>query len=86
VPRREEPLMAHRLDCAPCEFAAIPRVEGCNDAGLITLALIRSDGSSIAIQIGAAEPIAVAGELIQAARARLGRLDWPPAIIAEDAP
>ena len=60
------------------ELAALPFVEGCDDAGLIVLALVRADRSSVGIRLGPAEAIAVAGDLIEAARIRLGRGDWPP--------
>jgi hypothetical protein len=60
------------------DLAALPLVEGNNPGEPITLALIRKDGSQVAIHLGPAEAIAIAGDLLQAARARLGRADWPP--------
>ena len=65
---------------APREIATMPAVEARNLSQPITLVLARTNGSEAAIHLGPAEAVAVAGELIQAARARLGRLDWPQSI------
>ena len=62
------------------ELASLPLVEACGGDGLIVLALLKPDGSGSEIRLGAAEAIAVAGDLIEAARSRLGRSDWPPSL------
>jgi hypothetical protein len=69
------------------ELAVLPLVAASDPGEAIGLSLLRADGSGLIVRLGPAEAIAVAGELIQAARARMGRLDWPPATaIAENAP
>ena len=60
------------------ELGVMPAVEDCDESGLIVLAVVRPDRSSLAVRLGPAEAIAVAGDLIEAARARLGRSNWPP--------
>ena len=60
------------------ELGVMPAVESSHDTGLIVLAVVRADGSSLAVHLGPAEAVAVAGDLLQAARARMGRSDWPP--------
>ena len=63
-------------DSAPREIAALPLVEDGESSEL--LSLVRTNGSRLSVVLGAAEAIAIAGDLIQAARLRLGRADWPP--------
>ena len=61
------------------ELGVMPAVEGCDDeSGLIVLAVVRPDGSSLAVRLGPAEALAVASDLLLAARVRFGRGSWPP--------
>ena len=63
----------------PRELALLPLVEAGDGADLL-LSLIRADGSRVSVALGPAEAVAVAAELILAARLRLGRADWPPKV------
>jgi len=46
------------------------------DSGLL-LILVRNDGSKLSIILGTAKALAIASELLQAARVRMGRAVWP---------
>jgi hypothetical protein len=65
------------------EFALLPAVEAADDSAAILLTLLRADGSRLSVMLGPAEAVAVAAELLQAARVRLGRGEWPRATIGE---
>jgi hypothetical protein len=58
-------------------MAALPMVEPGEGAELL-LSLVRADGSRVSILLGVGECVALAAELLQAARVRCGRADWPP--------
>jgi hypothetical protein len=58
------------------ELAVLPMVES-GDGSELLLSLLRDDGSGLSVRLGPAEAIAIAGDLIQAARVRMGRADWP---------
>jgi hypothetical protein len=60
------------------EMAELPLVEAGEGADLM-LTLVRADGSGVSVLLGASEAVALAGDLIEAARVRMGRQDWPPA-------
>jgi hypothetical protein len=62
------------------EFAILPAVDA-GDGSDLLLSLVRADGSRISVALGPAEAIAVASDLLLAARARLGRAEWPRAAI-----
>jgi hypothetical protein len=57
-------------------MAALPMVEPGEGSSLL-LSLVRADGSRVSILLGTGEAIALAAELLQAARVRCGRGDWP---------
>lgn len=59
------------------ELAAMPLVEA-GDGSDLWLSLVRADGSKVSVRLGAAEAVAVATDLLQAARVRMARADWPP--------
>ena len=60
----------------PREIAVLPLVEA--DGANMLLSMIRADGSRVSVILGPAEAVAVAGELIEAARSRRGRQGRPP--------
>jgi hypothetical protein len=60
------------------EMAELPLVEAGEGADLM-LTLVRADGSGVSLLLGASEAVALADDLIEAARVRMGRQDWPPA-------
>jgi hypothetical protein len=64
------------------EIAELPLVES-SGADLL-LSLVRSDGSLLSVLLGPAEAVAVAGDLIEAARLRMGRAGWPADALALD--
>jgi hypothetical protein len=64
------------------EIAALPAVES-SGADLL-LILVRSDGSRLSVRLGPAAAVAVAGDLIEAARLRMGRAGWPADALALD--
>lgn len=43
-----------------------------------TRLVLRDGDLALAVELGPAECIAIAGDLIEAARRRLGRAEWPP--------
>lgn len=43
-----------------------------------TRLVLRDGDLELAVELGPAECVAIAGELIEAARRRLGRTEWPP--------
>jgi hypothetical protein len=49
-----------------------------SDGAELHLSLARADGSRVSLLLGTGEAIALACELLQAARVRMGRADWPP--------
>jgi hypothetical protein len=57
------------------EPAALLLVEA--DGADLWLSLARSDGSRVSVILGVAESVALAADLLQAARVRCGRQDWP---------
>jgi len=60
------------------EPASMPLVEGAIPGEPIRLSLMRANGPGLFLILGPAEAIAVAGDLIEAARLRTGRANWPP--------
>ena len=68
-----------KVDLAPAGLglAALPAVYGSDAGEGVGLALLRADGSGLVVRLGPAEAVAVAGDLLEAARARLGRAGWP---------
>ena len=58
------------------EIVELPVVESIGAA--LFLSLVRADGSRVSVLLGPAEAVAVAGDLIAAARIRMGREGWPP--------
>jgi hypothetical protein len=58
------------------EIVGLPVVESSGAA--LFLSLVRADGSRVSVLLGPAEAVAVAGDLIEAARLRMGRAGWPP--------
>ena len=63
------------MTAAEREFAVLPLVE--LDGGAIQVSLLGANGSRISVRLGSAEAVAITGDLIRAARARVGRADWP---------
>jgi hypothetical protein len=59
------------------EIATLPAVEA-GDGSELLLSLLRADGSRVSVVLGAAEAVAVASDLLLAARVRFGRANWPP--------
>jgi hypothetical protein len=59
----------------------MPMVEAGEGADLL-LTLVMADGVRVSVTLGPAEAVAIAGDLIEAARVRLGRADWPPREVA----
>ncbi len=57
--------------------AALPMVYDSDDGEQIGVALLCTDGSGIIARLGSAEAVAVAGDFLEAARIRLGRVEWP---------
>jgi hypothetical protein len=55
------------------------------DGGTLLLVLGLGD-DRVVIPLGAAEALALAAELLRAARARLGRADWPLVVPAPTVP
>ena len=49
------------------------------------LTLVRADGSRVSVLLSGAEAVAVAGDLIAAARLRMGRAGWPSARLGSPA-
>ncbi len=60
------------------ELAVLPLVAASDPGEAIGLSLLRADGSGLIVRLAPAEAVAVAGDLLQAARARMGRSDWRP--------
>ena len=63
---------------ASVDLAVLPLVAASDPGEAIGLTLLRADGSGLIVRLAPAEAVAVAGDLLQAARARMGRSDWPP--------
>jgi hypothetical protein len=61
------------------ELAALPLIE--IDGAELRLSLVRADGSKVAVPLGPAEAVAIAGYLIAAARARMGALMRLPGLM-----
>jgi hypothetical protein len=59
------------------EMAEMPQVEQGEGSDLF-LSLARADGSKVSVILGTGEAVALAGDLIEAARIRMARADWPP--------
>ena len=57
------------------EIAELPAVESVGADLFLTL--VRADGSRVSVLLGPAEAVALAGDLIAAARVRMGRASWP---------
>ena len=64
------------------DAAALPMVYGSDGREGVGLALLRPDGSGMIVRLAPAEAIAVACDLLEAARARLGRSGWPASAAA----
>jgi hypothetical protein len=62
--------------------AALPMVYGSDAGEGVGLALLRPDGTGLIVRLAPAEAVAVAGDLLEAARARLGRAEWPAGAVA----
>ena len=63
------------------ELALLPVIDPSEGAGLL-LSLARRDGSRVSVLLDPASAVAVAGDLVQAARLRMGREDWPGCAVA----
>jgi hypothetical protein len=62
------------------EIAELPAVENVG----ADLFLVHADGSRVSDLLGPTEAVAVAGDLIEAARLRMGRAGWPADVLALD--
>jgi hypothetical protein len=62
------------------DSATMPIIEAAEDGAAILLTLIRADSSRLSVPLGVPEAVAIAADLIQAARLRMGRAEWPPKI------
>jgi len=64
------------LEAPSGELAELPLVE--RNGSTLLLSLVRADGTKLSIILGTGEAVAVASELLLAARLRMARADWPP--------
>jgi hypothetical protein len=71
----------HQLSPARA-FVAFSLVEPGDGAELL-LSMIRADGSKLSLLLGTGEAVALAAELLQAARVRMGRAQWPARLCNE---
>jgi hypothetical protein len=63
------------------EMAELPLVETGAGSDLF-LTLVRTDGTRLSVILGGAECVAIAADLLQAARIRCGRAGWPGKVVS----
>jgi hypothetical protein len=66
-----------RLPVRECVVAALPLLEP-GEGSDLWLSLVSRDGSRVSVLMGVGELVALAADLLQVARVRCGRQDWPP--------